>query len=407
MGSLATRIFRKLGKGFQYPAYWNLCKREIPALSEAEKGKKRVLFVHPLMALGGGERVTRDLLAGLDRERFVADMAVVCRNPLRPNLFENELRAVADHLWDIPALVGSLFNVEFFAKLLKTRRYHHILWIGGNSYLHFLRPILRRRCWGRSTYVIHNDWPEFLADAAQNQDICDDFIAVCDYIREKLHAWEGVSKEKVTVLHNGIHTEVFDRSLYPKASYRPSLGISEDDFVVSYTTRLDAEKHPEYFLSIAEELSDLPQIKFILAGDGILRETIRQQIEAAGLAERIFLPGMIYDVPQLLSESDLYCHCVRYEAWGLSIMEALSMGLPAVVTKVGGIPEFFEDGVHGRMIPYDDQTPHHAAEAIREIFSDPHRERYRAVNRARAEQFSVERMVASYERQLLKTELDF
>ncbi|MDO4583207.1 MAG: glycosyltransferase family 4 protein [Planctomycetia bacterium] len=388
--------FYKGGKGFSVSG----CKREIPALSESEKGKTRVLFVHPLMALGGGERVTRDLLAGLNRERFVADMAVVCRNPLRPNLFENELRAVADHLWDIPALAGSLFNVEFFERLLQTRQYHQIFWIGGNSYLHFLRPVLHRKCWKRSTYVIHNDWPEFLADAAQNQDICDDFIAVCDYIREKLHAWEGVPKENVTVLYNGIHTEIFDASLYPTATYRPSSGLSRDDFVVSYTTRFDAEKHPEYFLQMAEELSDLPQIKFILAGDGVLRETIRQKIDAAGLANRIFLPGMIYDVPQLLSESDLYCHCVRYEAWGLSIMEALSMGLPAVVTNVGGIPEFFEDGVHGRMIPYDEQTPHRAAEAIREIFEMPDREKYREVNRARAEQFSVERMVASYERYL-------
>lgn len=401
MENLASRVFRKVEKIFQYPAYWDLCKREIPTLTDAEKEKKRVLFVHPLMALGGGERVTRDLLAGLNRERFVADMAVVCQNPLRPNLFENDLREVADHLWDIPTLAGSRFNVEFLECLLKKRQYHHILWIGGNSYFSFLRPILHRKYWKRSTYVIHNDWPEFLADAAQNVDICDDFIAVCDYIREKLHLWEGIPKEKVTVLYNGIHTEIFDRNLYSTPYYRPSLGISAEDFVVSYTTRLDAEKHPEYFLQIAKELADLPQIKFILAGDGVLREEIRRQIENARLMQRIFLPGMIYDVPQLLSESDLYCHCVRYEAWGLSIMEALSMGLPAVVTNVGGIPEFFEDGVNGRMIPYDEQTPHRAAEAIREIFFDSNRKKYREVNRAKSQQFSVERMVESYERYLL------
>lgn len=400
MNSIFIRIVRKIEKLSRFSWFRKLCRTEIPELTKEEEGKKRILFVHALMALGGGEKITEDVLLGLNHDEFLADVAILCRNPERPNLYEPEMRRAANLLWDVPELAGSLFNVAFFEKILKTRRYDHVVFVGSNSYMNFIRSTLKRAYCPRYTCAVHNDWPEFIHDAAENLDVFDHYLAVCEYIKDRLYEWENVPKNFVSVVFNGVKTDVFNPEHYSEKIYRNQFRIQNNDLVVGFTTRFDPEKHPEFFLKIAQKLSDVPKIRFILAGTGVLWDEMRQKVETMGLSDRIFLPGMVRDVPQLLSECDLYCHCVKYEAWGLSIVEAMAMGLPCVVTRVGGIPEFFEDGTHGLMIEYDAQTPQNAARAIRRILiEEPEKwKNCRTVNRARAEEFSTQRMVEGYEK---------
>ena len=81
-----------------------------------------------------------------------------------------------------------------------------------------------------------------------------------------------------------------------------------------------------------------PSAVLAIAGDGGMREELQQQINAHRLQNSIFLLGLRNDVPKLLSAADFYVSSSRWEGLPLSVLEAMSSGLPVVATTVGEIP---------------------------------------------------------------------
>jgi glycosyltransferase involved in cell wall biosynthesis len=81
-----------------------------------------------------------------------------------------------------------------------------------------------------------------------------------------------------------------------------------------------------------------PSAVLAIAGDGVLKEELQQQISHHGLQNSVFLLGLRNDVPRLLSAADFYVSSSRWEGLPLSILEAMSSGLPVVATTVGEIP---------------------------------------------------------------------
>jgi glycosyltransferase involved in cell wall biosynthesis len=81
------------------------------------------------------------------------------------------------------------------------------------------------------------------------------------------------------------------------------------------------------------------------------------------LAERIKFLGFRQDVPAVLAACDALVHPARYEAYGLSVQEALCRGLPALVSVTAGVAERYPDELHGLLIP----DPEDAADLARRL----------------------------------------
>jgi len=118
-------------------------------------------------------------------------------------------------------------------------------------------------------------------------------------------------------------------------------------------------------------LSRFPQARFVIVGDGELREPIRKHIAAAGLQGQVRLAGSrpLDEVATWLGAADLFVLSSRYEGLPFALIEAMAAGCPVVATDVGGVGEVVADESAGYLVPPAD--PPKLADAINRIVGDP------------------------------------
>lgn len=135
-------------------------------------------------------------------------------------------------------------------------------------------------------------------------------------------------------------------------------------------------------------LADVRNARLVVLGEGPERPRLERL--AAALGVPVSLPGRVPDVAAWLRRADLLVHPVRWEGFGLAVLEAMLAAKPVVATRVSSIPEIVVDGETGLLVPPDD--PGALAGAINRVLEDPGRYGQRGYARARSE-FSVARMV--------------
>lgn len=109
----------------------------------------------------------------------------------------------------------------------------------------------------------------------------------------------------------------------------------------------------------------------LVGADGGEQGAIERRVRELGLAERVRLTGFVADESLLAAafrEARLFALPSQYEAFGLVLLESLAQGTPVIASRVGGIPEFVEDGKAGRLIPPEDSVS--LAAAFRELWDD-------------------------------------
>lgn len=118
--------------------------------------------------------------------------------------------------------------------------------------------------------------------------------------------------------------------------------------------RLSEEKGLNFLIEAAERVVPACRgVRFIIYGEGHLRDSLQAQIDAAQLRQQVYLAGSFTrnELPSIMSKADIFVLPSITEGLPLSIIEAMTWGLPIVATAVGGIPELIEDGVTGLLCP--------------------------------------------------------
>jgi glycosyltransferase involved in cell wall biosynthesis len=137
----------------------------------------------------------------------------------------------------------------------------------------------------------------------------------------------------------------------------------------------------------------VPDARFVIAGEGELRETLERQIKEHRLEKHVFLVGFRPDVLSVHKAFDIFVMSSVTEGLGTSLLDAMACAKPIVATSVGGMPEVVVDRKTGLLVPPRD--PEAMAEAIVRLLTDePLGRAMGAAGDARVrEHFSAERMV--------------
>ncbi len=171
-------------------------------------------------------------------------------------------------------------------------------------------------------------------------------IAVSDAAREAyLRAGLDRSSRVITV-HNGIAPR---RPAAGRTQLRQQLGIAPGDPVLAMVSVLREGKGHDVALEAVRVLRERhPRLRLLVVGDGPARAEV--EALARPLGEAVVLTGFRRDVVDLLDASDALLLPSQMDAFPTALLEAASVGIPAVATAVGGIPEIVDDGTTGLLI---------------------------------------------------------
>jgi glycosyltransferase involved in cell wall biosynthesis len=156
------------------------------------------------------------------------------------------------------------------------------------------------------------------------------------------------------------------------APFRDRFGIS-GPFVL-FVGRLASNKGlTELLPAFAALQRDDPDAHLVLVGeDGGMRASLEARVRGLGLDARVHFLGHVADESLLAAayrEATVTVLPSEYEAFGLVLLESLAQGTPVIASRVGGIPEFIEDGRSGLLVPPAQEAP--LAEAMRRLWADP------------------------------------
>lgn len=228
----------------------------------------------------------------------------------------------------------------------------------------------------------------------------------CGPRRRRFIRWVFERAARVVVLSPGWRTWVATQ--FPKARvqviYNPvalptACAQPGQSGAVLFLGRLGERKGVFHLIAAAAGLAPaFADLRLWLGGDGAV-ETARQQAAALGLAERVELLGWVTgaDKASRLQRAALFALPSYNEGLPMSVLEAMSYGLPVLATPVGGIPDAIEDGVEGFLVPPGDEAA--LADRMRRLLADPDlRQRMgEAARRKVARLFSTEVVVPQFE----------
>jgi glycosyltransferase involved in cell wall biosynthesis len=226
---------------------------------------------------------------------------------------------------------------------------------------------------------------------------CHTIISVADAMTDLMVNAGVAPRDKFTTIYSGMDVEPFLNANAARERVRKELGYRPEDVVIGKIARLFHLKGHDDVISAAKEVvRQQPQVRFLFIGDGILREQLQQQIDAAGMHEHFQFTGLVPParIPELLGAVDLLVHASLREGLARALPQALISGKPVVSYDVDGAREVCITGETGFLIPPRDVKAMSAA--LSQLAADAAlRNRLGSTGRSRfAEQFRHETMTA-------------
>jgi glycosyltransferase involved in cell wall biosynthesis len=160
-------------------------------------------------------------------------------------------------------------------------------------------------------------------------------------MRARLLANPRIRPERIAILRPGIaFDELEERS---RQALDPGLERMLARFParrLTHAAMLRAEKGHLFMLDV---IARVPDVCYVIAGEGELRHAISEKTKALGLEARVCIAGLVRNLPALYARSELVVMPSMYEPLGMSQIEALGLGVPVVASRVGGIPETMQN----------------------------------------------------------------
>lgn len=191
---------------------------------------------------------------------------------------------------------------------------------------------------------------------------CGDFVMTVSAEDKAAAIKYGIAaSDRVETIFNGVDTTHYDPRRFSgedRAASRSRLGIPIDAPVIGMMGRLVREKgFFEFFEAAAKVLKTHPQTWFLVVGDLLpsdydgSRDDLKAHIARLGVTERTVFAGMVDDPAPSLNAMDVFCLPSYREGMPISLLEAMSMGLPCIATDIRGCREEVVDGETGWLVP--------------------------------------------------------
>ncbi|MBC2694337.1 MAG: glycosyltransferase family 4 protein [Desulfobacteraceae bacterium] len=221
----------------------------------------------------------------------------------------------------------------------------------------------------------------------------DHFVSVSRTLGDKL-LQEEVKQDRLSVICHGIPIPANSDNNFHGSRLRSEFGIKKKETVIGIVGRLVSVKNHALFLLAAERvLRFIPEVKFLIIGDGALRADLEKLTSDLNISESVIFTGWRNDIEECMKAIDVLVLCSTTESQGLVILEAMSFALPVIATDVNQVRETVINGRTGLLIPSNDDEA--LAEAMLKLLkNDNLAKRLGAQGRALVEdKYSLEKMI--------------
>ena len=227
-------------------------------------------------------------------------------------------------------------------------------------------------------------------------------VANCEAVKTQIVQNGMTRANKVDVIYNGVDLDALTPCAEERARVRRELGVTEHEVLIGYIATLRPVKGTECFVAAASLVHrEFPSAKFGLVGDGPLRKQLEETVSRESLSGHFVFAGSQVDVRRYLLAFDIAVLASESEGFSNSILEYVAMGLPCVVTDVGGNAEAVGPG--GILVPA--KNPEALALALRTLLNDaPKRAEYAKQAFAHSRKFALpatQKILSDYYRRLL------
>jgi glycosyltransferase involved in cell wall biosynthesis len=331
----------------------------------------RVLNVISDANIGGAGRVLLNYLKYADRAEFETGVCLP-----RGSLLAGPLRSAGADVHELPIHADKSFDpgdIGVLKALIRKTRPDIVHTHGSLS-----GRIAARRCGCAVVYPRHSVCPPGrfvkagpgrLLNKLVNERYADRIIAVSPAARDNLTD-AGIDAGLIDIVMNGVEP-VARRPASECEEYRAGLGLGSGELVLGILARLESYKGHAVILEALKELTDEGRrVKLLVAGTGSDEAAVKARAAELGLDGSVRFLGFVDDVASVLSVLDVQLNAsYGTEASSLSLLEGMSMGLPAVVSDYGGNPYVISDGVNGLVFKSRDSGG--LARCVRRLTDEP------------------------------------
>lgn len=313
----------------------------------------KVMQVSSDTNIGGAGKCILTFLKFFDREKF--DVSVVLPEG---SLLKDGCESLGAKVFELDAMKDKSFDVSAIKKLVKLFKEEKPDIV--HAHASMSAKIAARIAGVKIIYTRHSVFepsPKIskgigkLVAGFVNNSTSDKIIAVAEAAKDNLLK-TGVDEKKITVLLNGV--EPLEKlSDEEKVKVKESFGVSPEEKVISIVARLTEVKGHKYLVEAAKIIKEKGlKAKFIIAGTGDEEENIRRKIKEENVSDMVIMAGFLNNVMPLMNITDIQANCsFGTEATSLSLLEGMSLGVPAVVSEFGGNPGVIKNGENGFLVP--------------------------------------------------------
>ncbi|MEK0426880.1 MAG: hypothetical protein RJB11_2971 [Planctomycetota bacterium] len=183
---------------------------------------------------------------------------------------------------------------------------------------------------------------------------CHRLISVADAMTDLLVEAKIAERSKFVTIYSGMDIEPFLNANQNRQQLRKELGIRPEDIVVGKIARLFHLKGHQYLLACAQRVVQAdPRIRFLLVGDGILRESLEKEIASMGLQNHFIFTGLVppHEIPDLIGAMDILMHVSLREGLARALPQALLAGKPVISYDIDGAKEVVIEDQTGILLP--------------------------------------------------------
>ena len=315
-----------------------------------------VLQVIHSLHIGGAEKVVVDLATKLDSKRF--DTVVCCLN--EKGILAEELEAAGINIV-VPEkskrhrYLNSLALRHTIQELSPDIVHTH----GTPALLHAFPAYML----GKLPPMVHTfhfgNYPnvpkKYLYAERIGIRFAKRLVAVSYHQRDAVMRALYVRPKSIKTILNGVAKIPVPNNTGYREAVRKKLGVGKNDILIGCVAVLTIQKGITYLLDAVRQVSDKSKdIRIVIIGGGPLQENLETEADNKGVSEVVSFLGWRNDADELMAAFDIYVAPSLWEGLSISLLEAMSAGLPIVATDVGDNSKVIKNGLSGLLVPPGD-----------------------------------------------------